>query len=74
MIKVNKAKKVGDKINVQDGWTTKEMTIKKVVINEEFNRYEYFVSKTKSVLYPIREEVRTRKIGSRLIGFYGDEK
>lgn len=73
MIKVNKVKKVGDKINVQDGWTIKEMTIKKVVINEEFNRYEYFVSKTKSVLYPIREEVKRRKIGSRLIGFDGDE-
>jgi hypothetical protein len=60
MKKVNEVKKVGDKITFNYGGLkgTKEHTIKKVVVQEDRNRFKYWVSKTRSILFPIEEEVR----------------
>jgi len=63
MKQLNKVKKVGDKITWNAGGLKgiKEYTIKKVVVREDRNRFEYYVSKTKSFLYPIREEVKSKR-------------
>ncbi len=60
MKKVSEVKKVGDKITFNYGGLkgTKEHTIKKVVVQEDRNRYEYWVSKTRRIWAPINEEVR----------------
>ena len=60
MKKINQVKKVGDKITFNNGGLkgTKEYTIKKVVVQEDRNRYEYWVSKTRRVWAPIEEDVR----------------
>ena len=75
MIRVNKVKKKGEKItfNTVRVNGVKEYTIKKVVVNEERNRYEYWVSKTKCIMYPINEKVsvdtNTNKTYRNIIGF-----
>jgi hypothetical protein len=63
MKKVNKVKKVGDKITWNEGGLKgiKEYTIKKVVVREDRNRFEYYVSNTKSFLYPIREDIISKR-------------
>lgn len=63
MTKVNEVKKVGDKITFNYGGLkgTKEHTIKKVVVIEDRNRYEYWISKTHHIQAPIREEVESKR-------------
>jgi hypothetical protein len=70
MIRVNKVKKKGEKITFNDGGLKgpKEYTIKKVVVNEERNRYEYWVSKNKCIMYPINEKVKVSTNRNRTYG------
>ncbi len=75
LIRVNKVKKYGEKIPFNEGGLNglKEYTIKKVVVNDERNRYEYWVSKTKCIMYPINEKVSVdtnkNKTYRNIIGF-----
>ena len=50
-------KKVGDKITFNHGGLkgTKEYTIKKVVVQEDTNRFKYWISKTQFIVLPIEE-------------------
>ena len=60
MKRIYQMKKVGDKITFNYGGLkgTKEYTIKKVVVQEDRNRFKYWVSKTRSIFFPIEEDVR----------------